>query len=77
MRASFLNRLSCVSSAVRLLWEKLERDFAPESLVPREIDLAHSADADERLDPVMTNQFSDQCAGAVVSQKFGSDFKGR
>ena len=37
------------------LGEKLERDFAPESFVPRKIDLAHSTDADERLDPVMTD----------------------
>src|SRR6202011_1645128 len=59
------------------LWEKLERDFAPESFVPRKINLAHPADADERLDPVMTNQFSNQCAGLVGSQKLGSDFEGR
>ena len=59
------------------LREKLERGFAPELLVPRKINLAHSADADERFDPVMTNQFSNQCAGPVVSQKLGSDFEGR
>src|SRR5207244_5311703 len=59
------------------LGKKLERDFAPESLVPRKINLAHTADADERLDPVMTNQFSNQCAGPVVSHKLGSDFEGR
>src|SRR6476660_728817 len=55
--------------------EKLERGFAPESLVARQINLAHSAYADERLDPVMTNQFSDQRTGAVGSCQFGSDFE--
>ncbi len=59
------------------LWEKLERGFASESFIPRQINLAHSANADERLDPVMTNQFSNQCAGGLASQELGSDFESR
>jgi hypothetical protein len=35
--------------------EKLERRFASQSLVARQVNLAHPTDADERLDPVMTN----------------------
>jgi hypothetical protein len=37
------------------LGKKLKRHFAPESLVSRQIDFAHSADADERLDAVVTD----------------------
>ena len=75
-------RLAFETAQLRLvrrqsLREKLERDFAPESLVSRQIDLAHSADANERLDPVMTDRFAHHRAGPVVSQKFGSNFEGR
>ena len=59
------------------LWEKLERNLAPESLVSRQIDLAHSAGANERLDPVMTDRFAHHRAGPVVSQKLQSNFEGR
>src|SRR6266498_5489923 len=59
------------------LWEKLERDFAPESLVSGQKHFAHSTDADEGLDPVMTDQFPHYRAGPVVGQKFGSNFEGR
>src|SRR6266436_636926 len=59
------------------LWEKLERDFAPQPLVSRQIHFAHSADANERLDSVMTDQFSHHRAGALISQEFGSNFESR
>src|SRR5438045_6441094 len=75
-------RLIFKSAQLRLvcrqaIGEKLERSFAPESLVAREINLAHSANADQRLDSIMTNHFSNQCAGRIVSHKLGSDFEGR
>ena len=59
------------------LRKKLERDFAPQLLVSRHVHLAHSAHANERLDPVMTDQFSHHRAGLLVSQKFGSNFEDR
>jgi hypothetical protein len=58
LRASFLNRLNWRFVGSEAIREKLERGFAPELLVPREINLAHSANADEGIDPVMTNDFS-------------------
>src|SRR6185503_9149391 len=60
----------------QLLWEKLERDFAPESLVSCEIHIAHSANTNKRLDSVMTDRFSHHRARPGVSQKFGSNLEG-
>src|SRR5215510_15062330 len=58
--------------------QEFERRVSARGNVRSEIYLAHSAGADKRLDPVMTNQFSNQCAGAgpVISQKLRSNFKG-
>jgi len=59
-----------------MLWEKFEGDFAPESIISRKIDLAHSTDANQRLNPVVPHQFSHHCACPTVSQKFWSLFEG-
>ena len=42
-----------------LLRQKLECDLAAEQFVSRQIDFTHAADADERLDPIVTNQLTE------------------
>ncbi len=60
-----------------MLWEKLERNLAPESLVSRQIDFAHPAHPEQRFNPVVTDRLTDQIARRLVNQKLGSDFEGR
>src|SRR5206468_8795561 len=59
------------------LREKLKRHFAPESLISRQVHLAHSADANERFDPIMSDRFTHYLVGPVVGQKFGNNLEGR
>src|SRR5258708_25783057 len=59
------------------LGEKLERHFTPESLVSCQVHLAHSADANERFDPIMSDRFTDYRVGPFVGQKFGNNLEGR
>ena len=60
-----------------MLWKKLKRDLTPEPLVSREIDFAHPAHTEQRFNPVVTDQLTDQIARRLVNQQFGGDCEGR
>ena len=56
------------------LRQKFERDVSPEPFVVREIDYAHSAHAEDRFDPIVSEMLTDKRVG-VVEQEFGCDFE--